>query len=48
MLYEVITVLKIDKTFIDGIKDAKSDSTITGNIVRIGKKLGLEVIAEGA
>ncbi len=42
-----ISVLKIDKTFIDGIKDAKSDSTITGNIVRIGKKLGLEVIAEG-
>lgn len=42
-----ISVLKIDKIFIDGIRDASQDNTITGNIVRIGKKLGLEVIAEG-
>lgn len=42
-----ISVLKIDKIFIDGIREANQDSTITGNIVRIGKKLGLEVIAEG-
>ncbi len=42
-----ISVLKIDKIFIDGIHEANQDNTITGNIVRIGKKLGLEVIAEG-
>ena len=42
-----ITTLKIDKIFIDGIVDSISDTSITGNIVRIGKKLGLTVIAEG-
>ncbi len=42
-----ISVLKIDKIFIDGIHEANQDTSITGNIVRIGKKLGLEVIAEG-
>lgn len=42
-----ITVLKIDKIFIDGITAADQDTSITGNIVRIGKKLGLVVIAEG-
>lgn len=42
-----ITVLKIDKIFIDGIFEANQDTSITGNIVRIGKKLGLTVVAEG-
>jgi diguanylate cyclase (GGDEF) domain len=42
-----ISTLKIDKTFIDGISEANKDTSITGNIVRIGKKLGLTVIAEG-
>lgn len=42
-----ISVLKIDKIFIDGIKEDAPGSSITGNIVGIGKKLGLEVIAEG-
>jgi diguanylate cyclase (GGDEF)-like protein len=42
-----IDVLKIDKIFVDGIQSGDEDSSITGNIVRIGKKLGLLVIAEG-
>jgi len=42
-----ISVLKIDKIFIDGIKEDSPGNSITGNIVGIGKKLGLEVIAEG-
>ncbi|HKL85327.1 MAG TPA: EAL domain-containing protein [Treponemataceae bacterium] len=42
-----ITSLKIDKIFIDGIIDADKDTTLTGNIVKIGKKLGLIVVAEG-
>jgi diguanylate cyclase (GGDEF)-like protein len=42
-----ITVLKIDKIFIDGIQDDDKDSSLTGNIVQIAKKLGLTVIAEG-
>lgn len=42
-----ITTLKIDKIFIDGIREAERDVSLTGNIVKIGKKLGLTVIAEG-
>ncbi len=42
-----ISVLKIDKTFIDGIGETDGDHSLTGNIVGIGKKLGLQVVAEG-
>ncbi len=42
-----INVLKIDKTFIDRIGETDGDSSLTGNIVGIGKKLGLLVVAEG-
>jgi diguanylate cyclase (GGDEF)-like protein len=42
-----ITVLKMDKLFVDRISDAVNDTSLAGNIVRIGKKLGLTVIAEG-
>lgn len=42
-----ITILKIDKIFVDGIRDTGKDESLTGNIVEIGKKLGLTVIAEG-
>ncbi|HPL90481.1 MAG TPA: EAL domain-containing protein [Treponemataceae bacterium] len=42
-----IDVLKIDKTFIDGICETNGDCSLTGNIVEIGKKLGLQVVAEG-
>jgi len=42
-----ISVLKVDKNFIDAITVENAEHTITGNIVGIGKKLGLKVIAEG-
>ncbi len=42
-----ITILKIDKIFVDGIHETNNDATLMGNIVQIGKKLGLQVIAEG-
>lgn len=42
-----ISTLKIDKMFIDNIHSVEKDSSLTGNIVRIGKKLGLRVVAEG-
>lgn len=42
-----ISSLKIDKIFIDGITDAEKDTSLTGNIIKIGKKLGLIVVAEG-
>jgi len=42
-----ITVLKIDKIFIDGISEKDRERSLTGSIVGIGKKLGLTVIAEG-
>jgi diguanylate cyclase (GGDEF)-like protein len=42
-----ITILKVDKIFIDGIRDNGKDESLTGNIVKIGKKLGLTVVAEG-
>ena len=42
-----ITVLKIDKNFIDAVTAENIEHTITGNIVGIGKMMGLTVIAEG-
>ena len=42
-----IHTLKIDKTFIDGIRKEETDSNITGSIVVIGRKMGLTIIAEG-
>ncbi len=42
-----ITVLKIDKVFVDDITGDGAERSITGNIVAIGKKMGLTVIAEG-
>jgi diguanylate cyclase (GGDEF)-like protein len=42
-----ITVLKIDKTFVDGISSKDPTASLAGNIVEIGKNLGLVVIAEG-
>lgn len=42
-----ISTLKIDKSFIDNIINSDNDRIITGDIVAIGHKEGLEVIAEG-
>jgi len=39
--------LKIDKSFIDDLMSDENDEIITRTIISIGKKFGLEVIAEG-
>lgn len=42
-----ISTLKIDKSFIDNIMDVNKERIITGDIVAIGRKIGLAVVAEG-
>jgi len=42
-----ISTLKIDKSFIDCITFENVDETLTGQIVMIGKSMGMNVIAEG-
>lgn len=42
-----ITVLKIDKSFIDCIGTCQDNSQLAGYIVDLGKKLGMCVVAEG-
>jgi diguanylate cyclase (GGDEF)-like protein/PAS domain S-box-containing protein len=42
-----INQLKIDKSFVDGLPHDKNDEAITGAILAMASKLGLEVIAEG-
>lgn len=42
-----ITTLKIDKSFIDGISSKEGSKSLTGQIVLMGRNLGLSVVAEG-
>lgn len=42
-----ITTLKIDKSFIDCISSNHENKSLTGHIVKIGKSMGLNVVAEG-
>ncbi len=42
-----ISTLKIDKSFIDNVVNADKGRIITGDIVAIGHKVGLSVVAEG-
>lgn len=42
-----ISTLKIDKSFIDTIESVENDKSITDLIVRIGRIMGLCVVAEG-
>ncbi|MGE5605985.1 MAG: EAL domain-containing protein [Bacteroidota bacterium] len=42
-----ISTLKIDKSFIDNIGDVNKEKIITGDIVAIGHKIGMAVVAEG-
>jgi diguanylate cyclase (GGDEF)-like protein/PAS domain S-box-containing protein len=42
-----IDVLKIDKTFIDGVGTHSEDSALTRAIVQIGETLNLKTVAEG-
>ena len=42
-----ITVLKIDKVFIDSIPDISQNRSLTDTIISLGHQLNLEVVAEG-
>ncbi len=42
-----LSVLKIDKSFVDFIPDNKSDSAIVDAIIKLGGILGVDIIAEG-
>lgn len=42
-----ISTLKIDKSFIDGISSESESESLTGQIVMMGRNMGLSVIAEG-
>jgi EAL domain-containing protein (putative c-di-GMP-specific phosphodiesterase class I)/GGDEF domain-containing protein len=40
-------VLKIDKSFIDGIPSDEKNSTLVQTIIRMGKSFGMKIVAEG-
>ncbi len=42
-----VTVLKIDRSFVDGLGDDPDDTAIAGAIVSLGRSLGLSLVAEG-
>ena len=42
-----LSTLKIDKVFIDSILEEDQEKSIISDIIAIGRKMGLEVIAEG-
>ena len=41
------SVLKIDKSFIDGVLTSENDATIATTIISLGFNLGMRVLAEG-
>jgi diguanylate cyclase (GGDEF)-like protein len=42
-----VDIIKIDKSFVDGIVPSGASSAIVGGIVRIADELGIKVVAEG-
>ena len=42
-----VDVLKIDKSFVDGIGGTTSGSSLVGTIIELGRTMELEVVAEG-
>jgi diguanylate cyclase (GGDEF)-like protein/PAS domain S-box-containing protein len=42
-----VTVLKIDRSFVDGLGHDPDDTAIAGAIVSLGRSLGLSLVAEG-
>ncbi|MEA3055226.1 MAG: hypothetical protein QOD30_658 [Actinomycetota bacterium] len=42
-----VDILKIDKLFVDGIAERKSDAAFASAIIRMAETLGLETVAEG-
>lgn len=41
------TVLKVDKTFIDGLSQDTTDAAIVAGVIAVGHGLGMRVVAEG-
>ncbi|MGH2828084.1 MAG: putative bifunctional diguanylate cyclase/phosphodiesterase [Actinomycetota bacterium] len=42
-----IGILKIDRSFVDGIDEGPEEAAVAQAIIRLGETLGLEIIAEG-
>jgi len=42
-----VDILKIDKTFVDGVGLDDQDTGIVDTVIRLGRALGLDVVAEG-
>ena len=42
-----VDVLKIDRSFVDGLPDDGEDAAIVTTIIRLAESLGMEVTAEG-
>jgi EAL domain-containing protein (putative c-di-GMP-specific phosphodiesterase class I) len=42
-----VDVVKVDKTFVDGVCNSNEESTLVRSILAIGAEFGLQVVAEG-
>jgi diguanylate cyclase (GGDEF)-like protein/PAS domain S-box-containing protein len=42
-----VSVVKIDRSFVDGLGNDPDDTAIAGAIVSLGRSLGLQIVAEG-
>jgi len=42
-----VDIIKIDKSFVDGVASSRPSAAIVGGIIRIAEEFGLKVVAEG-
>jgi hypothetical protein len=42
-----VDIIKIDKMFVDSMDDDRNSATIIGTLVDLGRKLGMDIVAEG-
>lgn len=47
LLMVPVDIIKIDKSFIDGIASSRPSTAIVGGLIRIAEELGIRVVAEG-